>query len=43
MPMTDFECPHCDNVVHTDGLIEGYHALGCGQQFSGEWLRERGW
>lgn len=33
MPLTDKECPHCDEPVHTDGLIEGYHSLGCGMPF----------
>lgn len=31
MPLTDEECPYCDEPVHTDDLIDGYHTLGCGK------------
>lgn len=36
MPLTDEECPYCDTVVHTDGLIEGKHVMGCGKEFPDE-------
>lgn len=43
MPITDYDCPNCGTPVHTDGLIEGYHALGCEEPFDDEWLAECGW
>jgi len=36
MPVTDNECPHCDAPVHTDGLIDGEHHLGCGKELPDE-------
>lgn len=36
MPITDKECPHCDEPVHTDGLIDGVHHLGCGKALPDE-------
>lgn len=33
MPLTDEECPHCEEPVHTDDLIEGCHLIGCGGLF----------
>lgn len=43
MPLTDYTCPECGGIVHTDGLIDGEHVLGCGVEFSEDWLEERGW
>lgn len=43
MPITNYDCPECGDPVHTDGLIDGVHHLGCGHQFSDEYLRKRGW
>lgn len=36
MPITDVECPFCGGEVHTDGLIDGRHHLGCGRELPDE-------
>jgi hypothetical protein len=43
MPLTTYQCPHCDGAVHTDGLIDGEHVIGCGESFDDAWLAKRGW
>lgn len=30
MPFTDEVCGHCGVCLHTDDMIEGEHASGCG-------------
>ena len=37
MPITDRECPHCDAPIHTDGLIDGVHHIGCGKPIDEDW------
>ena len=32
MPITDINCSHCNGFVHTDGLIDGVHHIGCGEE-----------
>lgn len=31
VPITDIECPICGDPIHTDGLIDGVHHIGCGE------------
>lgn len=43
MPLTDYRCPFCHGHVHTDGLLDGEHALGCGEDIArfhvdGDWI-----
>ena len=34
MPLTDFACPECGGLLHTDDLIEGECVTpGCGAEF----------
>lgn len=37
MPITDHDCPFCDEPVHTDGLLDNYHQLGCGATLPKAW------
>lgn len=40
MPITNHDCPHCGVPIHTDGLLDGYHSLGCGKEFPDSWYQE---
>lgn len=33
MPLTNYECSECNQPVHTDGLYDQSHLLGCGASF----------
>jgi len=40
MPLTDIECPNCGGFVHSDGILDAEHALGCGEELPQDIIRE---